>query len=479
MKDLAFKAVESAMAKGATYADARIVYSRAENIIVRNGLVDAVTSGESVGMGIRVIADGAWGFASNPDMTPEKTLKAVERAIATAKAAAIASTQPVLLAPVEPEVGSWRSPRVRDPFRIPFNDKLQLLFACDEAMSKISGLTSRMSGMNFLEEKKILVTSEGTVTEQDILHSGAGIQASASDGNTVQTRSWPSSFRGHLRMAGYEFIETLELLENAERIAAEAVSLLSCQPCPTEETTLIIGGSQLALQVHESCGHPVELDRVFGMEADYAGRSFLTPDKLGNFQYGSKIVNMTADATYPGLGGLAWDDEGVRGQRFPIIKDGIFTGYLSSRETAAKLDLPVTGCMRASSWHTPPLIRMTNINLEPGDSTLEELIAGTEKGILMTENSSWSIDDYRLNFQFSAEYGRLIENGKLGAMVKNPQYTGITPRFWNSCDGISNEATWELWGTPNCGKGQPCQIMRVGHGVPYARFRNVQVGSEK
>lgn len=476
MRELAIKAVEKAIAHGASYADARVVFTKSENIHVRNGHVESVARQDSIGMGIRVIVDGAWGFACNPDMTEEKTLKAVSRALATASAASAGNTEKVRLAPVKAVHGSWKSPRIRDPFNISPADKLDLLFACDAQMHQVKGLCSRSSSMNFLVENRLLITSEGTETEQEILHSGAGIQAIATDGLQVQTRSWPSSFRGHLRMAGYEFIETLNLPMHAEDTARQAVELLNCPPCPSDTTSLILGGSQLALQVHESCGHPVEIDRVFGMEADYAGRSFLTPDRLGNFRYGSEIVNLTADATYPGLGGHCWDDEGVPAQRIRLVENGIFTGYLTSRETAGKTGLPVTGCMRAQSWYDPPLIRMTNINLEPGRIPLKDLIGDTEKGLLLTENSSWSIDDKRLNFQFSSECGHLIENGQIKGMVRNPSYTGITPEFWKACDAISDEASWEMWGTPNCGKGQPCQIMRVGHGVPYARFRNVQTG---
>jgi TldD protein len=243
-------------------------------------------------------------------------------------------------------------------------------------------------------------------------------------------------------------------------------------------TTIILDGPQAALQVHESCGHPIELDRVLGMEAGFVGKSFLTTDKLnGHYRYGSDVVNLTADATLPGgLGTFGWDDEGVPAQRTPIVTNGIFSGYLMSRDTAPMLGLTSNGCVRADSWNRLPMIRMTNVSLEPGTWTLDDLIAGTDDGIYMSINKSWSIDDRRLNFQFGVELAYEIKHGKLGRMLKNATYTGITPQFWGSCDAICNHDEWVVWGTPNCGKGEPMQTMRTGHGAAPARFRNVQIG---
>jgi TldD protein len=253
---------------------------------------------------------------------------------------------------------------------------------------------------------------------------------------------------------------------------------LTADPCPSDTvTTVILGGDQVALQVHESCGHPIELDRVFGTEAAYAGTSFLTPEKLNIFRYGSEKVNLTADSLRPlGLGTFGWDDEGVLAQTTPIVKDGLFVGYLMSRETATQLSQVSNGCMRASNWNRIPLIRMTNVSLEPGEWALEDLMADTDTGIYMETNRSWSIDDKRYNFQFGTEIGYEINHGRLGRMLRNCTYTGITPEFWNSCDAICNEQHWTMWGTPNCGKGQPSQITHTGHGAAPARFRNVRIG---
>ncbi|UCD71393.1 MAG: TldD/PmbA family protein, partial [Syntrophobacterales bacterium] len=284
-------------------------------------------------------------------------------------------------------------------------------------------------------------------------------------------------FGGNFATGGYEFIEGLDLPGNAERTADQAAQLLFAQACPSKVTTLILDSSQLALQIHESVGHPIELDRVLGMEVAYAGTSFLIPGKRGSFRYGSDSVNINADATIAGgLGTFGYDDEGVKAQRIPILQNGIFVNFLTSRETAGEDGSRPNGTMRAESWNRIPLIRMTNINLQPGSWTFEDMVADTDDGIYMVTNRSWSIDDRRLNFQFGTEIAWEIKKGKMGKMFKNPTYTGITPHFWSSCDAVANEKEWRLWGLPNCGKGQPGQTAHVGHGAAPARFRNVKVG---
>jgi TldD protein len=233
----------------------------------------------------------------------------------------------------------------------------------------------------------------------------------------------------------------------------------------------------MALQVHESCGHPIELDRVFGSEASYAGTSFLTPDKVGGFRYGSDLVNLTADATLPGgCGSFGYDDEGVPAQRTPIVERGLFEGYLTSRETAARLGWKSNGSMRADGWNRMPLVRMTNVNLEPGDWALDEMIEDMRDGLYFESTKSWSIDDRRLNFQFATEIGWEVKDGSLGGMLRNPTYQGVTPEFWGRCDAIGNRDHWRLWGVLNCAKGEPMQLMHVGHGAAPTRFSKVRVG---
>jgi TldD protein len=355
--------------------------------------------------------------------------------------------------------------------------KLTLLLEADDVIRKNKKIKISEAFMGSYNTEKTFASTEGTYLEQEIVECGAGITATAIEGSEVQVRSYPNSFRGNFATAGFEWIETLRLKEHAERIAREAELLLHAKPCPSGVTTLILDSSQLALQVHESIGHPIELDRILGTETSYAGTSFLKPEMVGSFRYGSERVHVVADATCPGgLGTFGYDDEGVPAQRVPILSQGVLVNLLTSRETAPLLRKESNGTMRADGWNRIPLIRMTNINLEPGDLSLEQMIGETEDGVFLSTNRSWSIDDQRINFQFGTEIGWEIRHGKLGEMIKNPTYTGITPRFWNACDGIANKAHWQMWGTPNCGKGEPGQVAHVGHGASPARFRNVQIG---
>lgn len=476
-KDFARLAIDTATRLGASYADARLIRLCTETIEIRNGEVFAITNNLEVGIGVRVIVHGAWGFAGNPDLRSDKVEIAAKRAVEIAKASAMLTHKPVILSPVQKIEAVWNSPFVIDPFKVSLEEKLKLLLSADKEMRSVKGITITESSMDLWDEWQLFMSTEGTCIEQRIIQSGAGIAATAVSSDELQVRTFPSSFRGDYRSAGYEFIKELKLVENAAKTAEEAVALLTAKQCPADIKTLILGGSQLALQIHESCGHPVELDRVLGMEANYAGTSFMTIDRLNKLQYGSPIVNIVADGTCPGgLGTFGYDDEGVPAQKNYIIKEGRFVDYLTSRETAPEVGLTSNGTMRAEGWNNLPIIRMTNINLLPGDTDYEEIIETTDDGIIMTNNRSWSIDDKRINFQFGAELGWEIKKGKILGIIKNPTYTGITPEFWNSCNAIANEKYYNIWGTPNCGKGQPPQTARVAHGASYARFSNVKVG---
>ena len=340
-----------------------------------------------------------------------------------------------------------------------------------------SSIVAAEASLEFIREEKIFANSEGAFVEQTLIESGGGMEALAANDTEVQKRSYPNSFGRHQGTAGYELIESMDLVGNGGRVGEEATALLTAPQCPSGVLTVILGPTQLALQVHESCGHPIELDRVLGSEAAYAGTSFLTLDKLGAFQYGSPIVNITADATTPGgLGTFGYDDEGAPAQATPIIRAGRFVGYLTSRETARRIGQTTNATMRADGWNRVPIIRMTNINLEPGEWAFDDLLADSDGALYMEMNKSWSIDDKRLNFQFATEAAWLVQGGRLGQMYKNATYTGITPQFWSGCDAICSRRHWNVWGTPNCGKGQPSQTAHVGHGAAPARFRNVQVG---
>jgi TldD protein len=480
MRDLANRALNIARQLGASYIDVRVMERATEGISVRNGHVEGVSSTTSSGFNVRVIVNGAWGFAASARLEDGEVERVAKQAVQIALASALVAGEPVRLAPLAPQRGTYKTPLQKDPFTIPLNQKVQLLLDADTAMRSVKGVALSVGNIAYARERKYFASSEGSEIEQELREAGAGISASAVDPESqeIQTRSYPNSFGVHGGTGGYEFIEALDLVAHGARIGEEAVKLLSAPQCPAGSRTIILDGPQTALQVHESCGHPIELDRVMGMEAGFVGKSFLTLDKLNsNYRYGSDIVNMTADATIPGaLGTFGWDDEGVPARRAPIVTNGIFTGYLMSRDTAAILGLTSNGCVRADSWNRLPMIRMTNVSLEPGNWKLDDLIADTDDGLFLSMNKSWSIDDRRLNFQFGVELAYEIKNGKLGQLYKNATYTGITPQFWGSCDAVCGGDEWVVYGLPNCGKGEPMQVMRTGHGAAPARFRNVQVG---
>jgi len=480
MKQFGKQALDTATAKGASYADVRVMDVRQRYLSTKNGETAQVRESESQGLGVRVIVDGAWGFASTDDMSRQGIDATAARAVEIARASALAKKQDVQLAPESKTVDRWEGPCRIDPFSIPVSSCLDLMLKIDAELRKVKNITLSEVAMDFNRIDQLFMSSIGSEIRQIKNQTGTGFVATSFAGNEIQRRSYPNSFGGQYQTKGYELVEELDLLRNAPRIAEEAVALHACDQCPAGDMDIILGSSQVGLQIHESIGHPIELDRVLGSEANYAGMSFLTLDKLNHLKYAADIVNVVADATPahgPGLGTFAYDDEGVPGQNTPIIKGGQFVGYLTSRETAAAIGQNRSnGAMRAESWNRIPLIRMTNVSLLPGKGGLEDLIADTDYGIYMETNRSWSIDDRRYNFQFGTEIGWEIKNGKRVRMLKNPSYGGITTDFWNSCDAICGPEQWTLWGTPNCGKGQPSQTMGTGHGASPARFRKIHVG---
>ena len=480
MKDKLLETIEYLKSKGVDYADIRFVRTDIERLMVKNDTVDSIVRDIDQGFGIRVIADGAWGFAASSSLKSGNFRKTANRALQIAKASALTKKHDVRLTETEIYQDQFKVDFEIDPFSVKLKNKIDLLLKINKVLKKNKKVYTAEGSMQFFKTHKLFVSTEGSVIEQDVLESGAGYQATAVEGNETQWRSYPSSFGGDFGTGGYELIEGMQLLENAERVREEAVALLSAPPMPAGKSDIIIGGSQMALQVHESCGHPAELDRVVGTEISLAGGSFLTLDQVGKLKYGSDIVNIYADATLPGaLGSFGYDDEGVKAQHSPIVENGMFVGYLTSRETAHLVNQKSNGAMRADGWQSIPLIRMTNINLRPGTWNLDDLMADTNNGYLLETNKSWSIDDKRLNFQFGTEIAYKIEGGKRGQIYKNPLYTGMTPKFWNSCDAICDENHWHVWGVPNCGKGEPMQTAHVAHGAAPTRFRNIEVGVSK
>jgi TldD protein len=474
MRNVCAAAIDAATGAGAEYADARAVLKRDQLVATKNGRVERVSDSESEGIGVRVLVGGAWGFACDRRLTPEGAREAALRACTFARAAAGLHTRQ--LAPLEPRTGTHRTPIERDPFDVAISDKIELCLRADEALAGPDVLV-RQAMVRAQREHKLLVTSEGTEVEQELIESGGGIECSAAREGVFQTRSYPSAHVGSSCQSGWEYVEGLDLVGEAPRVAEQAAALVRAEQCPSAITTVVLDGDQVALQVHESVGHPTELDRVYGSEAAYAGTSFLKPDDLGSLRYGTELMNVTADPTTPGgLGSFAFDDEGVPASPVPIVEAGLLTGFLTSRETAARIGAGTGGSMRADGWNRMPLVRMTNLHLEPGDGELDDLIAHVNDGVYMETNRSWSIDDKRLNFQFGTQVAWEIKGGRLRRMLRDATYTGITPQFWGRLDAVAGADSWRLYGLTNCGKGQPGQSAHVSHGASPARFRNVEVG---
>lgn len=459
------------------YADVRYTRTSQQHIRVRNGEVEHLSESVEEAIGVRVLAGNGWGFAASSDASEASLLRTAKRAVEVAAASNIAATRAVQLSDVSAHVASWSSHYAIDPWSIPIATKIDHLRAATEPMRSDARIHQASGDLSVFRQEKIFASTVGSYIEQTTTQVGAGIEAVAIDGSEFQRRSHPNSFGGDFQAAGWEFVEQLDLPSRATKVRDEAIALLTAPKAPAGRYDLIVGSSQLALQVHESCGHPTELDRAMGLEISLAGGSFLQPAMLDSFRYGSDIVNIVADATVDGaIGSFAYDDDGVPAQRFHLVKDGMFADYLSGRDTAPEIGRVSNGTVRAETAARIPIIRMTNINLEPGNSRLDDVIADTRRGILVDTNKSWSIDDLRLNFQFGCEVAWEIEDGRIGRLLRNPLYTGSTPEFWRSCDAITDASSWRLWGLPNCGKGDPMQTMRVAHGAPYARFRNVEMG---
>lgn len=477
------RALDIARTEGADWADIRVGRVDVENLVVRNGRVAAIDQGDEQGFGVRVMVDGAHGFASGFDLTPEEIERVTRLACRLARASRRAGPGRHRWADEPAHRDIWTSPLLLDPFKIPIEDKLAVLMAADEELRKDDRVKAATGRMGFLRESQVFLSSEGASIRQVTTRSGGGIAALASADGESQIRSYPCSFDGQYQQGGYEVVQAMDLAGHAAQVRDEAVELLSADDCPIGDHDIILSGDQLALQIHESVGHPTELDRVEGWEIDLAGNSFAVRDKLeGGFRYGSEQVNLVADATVPGgLATIGYDDDGVRSQRWHVVQDGIFKGYMTSREVAhfeaeSGGSARSRGCSRGQGAWNVPIVRISNLSLMPGTWAFDDLVRDTEYGIYMDGVKSWSIDQQRLNFQFTCEYGYVIENGRRTKTVKNPTYQGMTPHFWASCDAVCGPDEWTLWGVINCGKGQPMQIAEMSHGAAPTRFRKQPVG---
>ena len=479
--DLALHAIQVAKDQGASYADARIGRYRRQGISTRERQVTAVFDSESFGIGIRALVNGSWGFAATSELTRDAVTETARQAVRIARAARTAQRRPVVLAPVKPVTGSWRTPVQVDPLEIPIEEKVAMLLAANEAALKVPRVRFVTSGMQLLREEKTVATTDGTLINQTFVRVGPQFTATAIGEGDFQSYTEEIAPRG----SGWEYIQSLDMPGNAERWASLAAEKLSAKSVEVGRYDLILDPKNLWLTIHESIGHPTELDRAMGYEANYAGTSFLAPPQkfLNSFRYGPEFMNIQADRTQPdSLSRTAWDDEGVPADSWMIVKDGIFRDYQTTREQVAWIE-ELTGvhhshgCSFADSWSSVQFQRMPNISLMPGerDISLDDIIAATDRGIVVANRGSWSIDHQRFNFQFSGQVYYEVRGGKVTGMLKDVAYQSRTPEFWNSMDMIGGKSSYWLGGSFGDGKGEPGQSNSVSHGCPPARFRNINI----
>jgi TldD protein len=482
---LAAFAIERAKSAGATYADIRINRYRSQNVSLRVQAdratgkpveVPSVSDSGSFGFGLRVLADGAWCFSASHEVTREAIARAAGEAVEIAKANAPLRLQPIQLAATPSHRDTYRTKVVTDPFSVPIEQKLELLRAIAADARKVAGVFSVTGSIGARLEDRFFVSSEGSVIEQHVYQISPDLTATAVEaGRKVKSRT----YRPHAVCAGYEAVERARMLDQARRVGEEAVAHLKAPSVSPGVMDLVLLPTHLGLTIHESIGHSTELDRALGYEANYAGTSFLTTDKLGKFRVGSDIVNFNGDRTRPeSLSTCGFDDDGVKTRQFPIIKQGIFVGYQTIRDQAHLIGQTESmGCCYADSYASVPFQRMPNVWLEPSDKqvTLDDLVAGVENGVLIDGRGSYSIDQQRYNFQFGGDAFWEIKGGKVGGMIADVAYQSRTPDFWSSCDGIGGQALWENVGLDADGKGQPGQINAMSHGCAPARFRRVNV----
>jgi TldD protein len=477
LRNLADAGLTAAKKAGATYADIRINRYRNQFIFTRDRTVQNIVNTEDYGFGVRVIVDGTWGFASSSVVTSDEIARVAAQAAAIARANRQINAEPVRLAPVEAFDTSWNTPVVKNPFDLPLQPKLDLLLQINDEALKVNGASFVSASMQFVNEQKYFASTDGSHIEQSLIRSYPRFSITAVDRATGKFYS-RNSLTAPMG-TGYEYVEAYPLLEEARVAAEEAVAMHKAKPAVAGQKTLILHPTNLWLTIHESVGHPTELDRALGYEANYAGTSFLTPDKLGKFQFGSPLVNIVGDKTQKGgMATCGYDDDGVKTTEFAIIKNGLFVDYQTTRDQAHLIGQKAShGCSYADNWASIPFQRMPNVSLQPGekDVTEQDIISATDDGVLIKGDGSYSIDHQRYNFQFSGQTFWEVKNGKITTQLRDVAYQSNTPEFWKSCDMVGGRSTYIMGGAFNDGKGQPGQINAVSHGCPVARFARVNV----
>jgi TldD protein len=471
--ELAQIALARIKAGGCQYGDIRLIETRGQSIRAEDRRVDSVSERFDGGYGIRALYKGAWGFAAAADFSSDEVARQADYAVEIARASHTLMKTPVRLADEPVHKDRVVTPFKTDPFAVPLQEKCNLLLEVLETLHKQEGVIRSNASLWAQRDLKHFASTEGSVIDFDLLATGGGFSATARKDDDFQSRGFDVPYF----RTGYEQILEADFRREAPRVAAQALEKASSKQPTPGDYDLVLDPAHLALTIHESCGHPTELDRALGYEANYAGTSFMTPDQLGKLRYGSPLINLVADNMRAGaMASTGYDDDGVAGQRWPIVEEGIFRGYSTSREVAGMIgDSRSRGSCRADSWRSVPIVRIANVGLEPGKATFDELFDGVKDGIYIEGSGSFSIDQRRYNFQFGGDCFWEIKNGKRGAMLKNVIYNGITPEFWNSCDAVANKDFWRQYGFITCGKGQPGQSGWMTHAASPARFRGVRV----
>ena len=475
---LADVALDAAKAGGASYADFRLCRYQSEYLEVKERRLEESSTGVSAGFAVRVLLDGTWGYASSPLATEDEVRRTTLRALEVAKASQPLQLRKFVLEDVPVYQDRWDMPMKADPFLVPADEKIARMLAINEAALK-AGADYATLAFAFVREEKCFASSTGSRIEQSRVRCLPETEVTVIDKATGKfaSRAGLAAPRG----SGYDYIQDYDFVGEAAKAAEQAREKLKAKPVDPGDYDLVLDPTNLWLTIHESVGHPTELDRALGWEANFAGTTFCTPDKLGKLQYGSHLMNVIADRSQEGgLSTVGYDDDGVRsvGAEFPIIKDGIFVNYQTAIGQAQLIGRKHSnGCAFADSWSSFPIQRMPNVSLQPNPKkcSLHDLFADVKRGIYIVGNGSWSIDQQRHNFQFGGQLFYEIRNGKLGPMLRDVAYQGSTVEFWNSMDGIGDKSTYFLGGAPNCGKGQPEQTAPVSHGAVPARFRRVAV----
>ena len=456
------------------FCSLRLQHERSEAVASRRSVPQPVTRVDDLGAMITVIDGGGLGYAATSDLSREGLRTAAERARGWAEQTAGTSVTRFRAPDERAPVGSYETPVERPWRELALAERLDLVQRECERLKTDDRIVDWGAAIWHWEEDRLYLTADGGRVEQRFRMLVPDLSASANAGAESQTRTFAGGALG--RQGGLEQLDAVGFWEAAPRIASEALQLLEAPNCPSDRRDLLLAPDQMYIQIHESIGHPLELDRILGDERNYAGTSFVTPDMFGSYRYGSELLNVSFDPTLSEqLASYAFDDEGEAAAKEYVIREGILLRPLGSATSRARAGLPGVANARASSWNRPAIDRMANLNLEPGNDPFEALVARVERGVFMETNRSWSIDDSRNKFQFGCEWGRLIEDGELGPVVRNPNYRGISSRFWRSLNGVGDAESFLVLGHPGCGKGEPNQAIRVGHASPACLFANVDV----